>query len=157
MTDAETEAALESGASVFLDTSLLVAATVEVHPSHDAAADTVHRLISQDARLFISPQICREFLVVLTRQPIHGRRIDLDEALAALHPWTVACTLLDELEAVHRACVDLVRRFGVHGKQIHDCNIVATMATYDVRLLATRNPSDFRRFHPVVSLIAVDG
>lgn len=157
MMAADDDAASETGASVFLDTSVLIPATVEVHPSHDAAAATVHRLMTQDSRLFISPQVCREFLVVLTRQPIRGRRIDLDEALAALHPWTVACTVLDELEVVHRVCLDLVRRFGVHGKQIHDCNIVATMTTYDVRLLATRNPADFRRFHPEVSFIAIDG
>lgn len=78
-TDLDT--AFESGADVFLDTSVLIPATVEVHPSHEAAADTIHRLMSQDARSFISPQVCREFLVVLTRQPIRGRRIDLDEAL----------------------------------------------------------------------------
>lgn len=152
-----TAADAEAGAAVFLDTSVLIPATVEVHPSHAAAADTIHRLMSQDARLFISPQICREFMVVLTRQPLRGRSVDLEEALAALHPWTVACTVLDELEAVHRTCIDFIRRFGVHGKPIHDCNIVATMVTYDIRLLATRNPSDFRRFHPEISLIAIDG
>jgi predicted nucleic acid-binding protein len=156
MMDADDEASLESGAGVFLDTSVLIPATVEVHPSHDAAADTIQRLMSQDARLFISHQVCHEFLVVLTRQPVRGRTIDLEEALATLHPWLVACTFLDEIEAVHRKCLSLVRRFGVHGKQIHDCNIVATMSTYDVRLLATRNPADFRRFHPEVSLLAID-
>lgn len=156
--DAEAlEATLESGDSVFLDTSLLIAATLEVHPSHHVSARTIHRLMSEDARLCISPQICREFLVVLTRQPIRGRRIELEEALATLHPWTVACTVLDELELVHHTCMDLVRRFDVHGKQIHDCNIVATMTTFDVRVLATRNPADFRRYHPEVSLIAIDG
>jgi predicted nucleic acid-binding protein len=77
MRAADAEAAAETGAAVFLDTSVLVPATVEAHPK---------------------------------------------------------------------------RR-----KQIHDCNIVATMITYDVRLLATRNPVDFRRFHPEVSLIAIDG
>ena len=34
----------------------------------------------------------------------------------------------------------------VRGKQVHDCNIVATMLTNGVRRLATRNATDFRRY-----------
>lgn len=69
---------------VFIDTKLLVAATVETHPSHAAAVALLARLIADQAPLAISAQICREFLVVLTRQPVEGRTFSGDEALAAL-------------------------------------------------------------------------
>ena len=47
-------------------------------------------------------------------------------------------------------------RARMHGKQIHDCNIVATMKVHGVRRLATRNPDDFKRFHSVVDVERVD-
>ena len=38
---------------------------------------------------------------------------------------------------------DLVRRYQVRGKRIHDANIVATMMTHGVSRLATYNVKDF--------------
>ena len=130
---------------LFLDTSLVVAATVELHPSHAVASAFVDGAVAAGAEFHISPQVCREFLVVLTRQPVSGRTFTLDEALKALAIWTSGCTILEESEAVLVECVALVRRFGVHGRQIHDCNIVATMKVHGLRRLATRNPDDFKR------------
>lgn len=152
MTVAEPEAGAEA---LFLDTSLIVAATVEVHPSHAVAAAFVDGAIARGAKLHISPQVCREFLVVLTRQPVSGRTFTLEEALAALTVWTMGSSLLEESEAVLLECLSLVRRFGVHGKQIHDCNIVATMQVHGVHSLATRNPGDFKRFLDVIQVEAV--
>jgi predicted nucleic acid-binding protein len=151
------EFALDADEVVFLDTSLVVAATVELHPSHRAAAEFVDELVSETGHVCISPQICREFLVVLTRQPVSGRVFGIDEAVAALEVWITGCILLDENEAVIRECLSLVRRHGVLGKQIHDCNIVATMKAHRVRRLVTRNPADFKRFQEEISILAVSG
>jgi predicted nucleic acid-binding protein len=151
------EVELNADVAVFLDTSLVVAATVEVHPSHNAASELLDELVSQAEQVCISPQICREFLVVLTRQPVSGRVFSIDEAIRALEVWTTGCLLLDENEAAVRECPSLVRRHGVQGKQIHDCNIVATMMAHGVRRLATRNPADFKRFHQEISILAVSG
>jgi len=148
---------LDLSTAVFLDTSLVVAATVEAHPSHDAAANFVDDLVSQTGQLCISPQICRELLVVLTRQPVSGRIFTTDEAVTVLEVWTSGCIVLDENEAVVQECLSLVRRHSVLGKQIHDCNLVATMVAHGVRRLATRNPVDFKRFHGEISVLAVSG
>ena len=141
---------------LFLDTSLVVAATVEVHPSHSAAAAFIDKVVADSGVLHISPQICREFLVVLTRQPVSGRVFSPAEALAALSVWTAGCLILEEGEAVLLECLDMVRRFDVHGKQVHDCNIVATMKVHGVRTLATRNPSDFSRYGGELNVVAVE-
>jgi predicted nucleic acid-binding protein len=90
------EVELDPNGAVFLDTSLVIAATVEVHPSHGAASAFVDELVSGAAQLCISPQICREFLVVLTRQPVSGRTFSLDEAIASLDVWRTGCMLLGE-------------------------------------------------------------
>ena len=98
---------IDTDVAVFLDTSLVVAATVEMHPSHDAASEFVDELVSQGGQPCISPQTCRELLVVLTRQPVSGRVFGIDEAVAALGVWTTGCVLLNENEAVVRECVSL--------------------------------------------------
>ena len=148
---------LDLSTAVFLDISLIVAATVEAHPSHEVAANFVDDLVSQAGQLCISPQICREFLVVLTRQPVSGRIFTTEEAVAVLEVWTAGCLLLDETEAVVQECLSLVRHHNVLGKQVHDCNLVATMVAHGVRRLATRNPADFKRFHAEISVLAVSG
>jgi predicted nucleic acid-binding protein len=141
---------------IFLDTSLVVAATIDVHPSHLAAAAFMDAAVADSAALHINPQICREFLVVLTRQPVSGRTFTPEEALVALEIWMTGCLLLEESEAVVLECLDLVRRFDVHGKQVHDCNIVATMKVHGVGSLATRNPKDFVRYGAELAVIAID-
>lgn len=47
--------------TIFLDTSLIVAATVEAHPSHVVAGAFVDEIVGRGARIHISPQVCREF------------------------------------------------------------------------------------------------
>jgi hypothetical protein len=46
--------------------------------------------------MLVSLQVCREFLVVLTRQPVSGRVFALAESLAALEVWLTGCQVLEE-------------------------------------------------------------
>jgi predicted nucleic acid-binding protein len=138
--------------AIFLDTSLIVAATIEAHPSHARAAAFVNGAVGAGLELCISPQVCREFLVVLTRQPVSDRIIGLEEALAALEVWTTDCRLLPENHAVLEELLSLVQRYQVRGKQVHDCNIVATMRASGVTYLATRNAADFKRYADLIEI-----
>jgi predicted nucleic acid-binding protein len=88
---------------IFLDTSLIVAAAVEEHPSHHPALAYIDRLKALRSPTCISPQVCREFVVVLTRKAIGPRVLPPEEALAALSDWTSSCDLLDETGASLRA------------------------------------------------------
>jgi len=92
---------MADNASLFLDTSLVIAATVEAHPNHGVAA------------------------------------------------------AYEEGEAVLSECLALTKRFEVRGKQVHDCNIVATMRVYGVQALATRNTADFKRHGELIEVISV--
>jgi predicted nucleic acid-binding protein len=136
--------AMMAAERVLLDTSLLVAASVEPHPGHEAANAHLARLRAEGAVVCISLQVCREFLVVLTRQPVSGVSFTLEEALAALGRWTAICTLLEWLQ--------LVREKQVRGKALHDCNLVALMRAHEVGRLATRNATDFERYDDLVTI-----
>ena len=140
---------------LFLDTSLIIAATVEAHPAHKAASAFVDARVAEARPMLISLQVCREFLVVLTRQPVSGRVFTLTETLAALEVWLTGCQVLDETVNVLHECLRLIQQFDVHGKQVHDCNIVATMLAHGVRHLGTRNAADFKRYENLISIEAV--
>ena len=140
---------------VFIDTNVLVAASVSAHPSHGVASAYLGRLVADGAPACISGQVCREFLVVLTRQPVEGRAFTVDEALAALDTWRAACVVLEEDEAVPAELLALVRRHEVKGKQAHDANIVATMRANGLSRLATFNAGDFARFEDEIAVEAL--
>jgi predicted nucleic acid-binding protein len=140
---------------VFIDTNVLVAASVSAHPSHGVASAYLARLEADGAPACISGQVCREFLVVLTRQPVAGRVFTADEALAALDTWLSACVVFEENEAALSELLELVRRHDVKGKQIHDANIVATMRANGLKRLATFNVADFARFEHEIAVEAL--
>lgn len=126
-----------------------------VHPAHDAATAFIDEAIAQEHDLCISNQVCREFLAVLTRQPVSDRVFELDEALGALEVWTMGARVLEETEAVLGNLLVLIQEFGVRGKQVHDCNIIATMLAHGIPRLATRNARDFQRYSTLVQVDAV--
>ena len=137
---------------VLLDTSLLAAASVEEHPGHPEAVAYLDRLTAEGAAGCISPQVCREFMVVLTRKPIGPRTFSVPEALAALAVWRSSCTLLKENEAVVAQWLGLLEKHDVRGKQVHEANLVAVMLTHGVTRLGTRNPADFERYGDAVEV-----
>jgi predicted nucleic acid-binding protein len=131
---------------LFLDTSLLVAASVPAHPGHLAARAYIRRARRRGDSFCISPQVCREFLVVITRQPVEGVTYTLDEANNALTEWRARCEMLTEGPDTVSRWVELALRHRVQGKSLHDGNIAAVMLTHAVRRLATRNAPDFKRY-----------
>ncbi len=131
---------------VLLDTCVIVAASVTAHPSHAVARGHVTHLVGQGTPLCICPQICREFMVVLTRQPVSGVTFTPEAAIQALDEWRNGCTVLAETPDIVAECLTLVRRHQVRGKQVHDTNLVAVAIVHGIPTLCTRNAADFRRF-----------
>lgn len=126
-----------------VDTNVLVYSTVAGNPWHEQARHWLMTLHDQGTVLCVSPQILREYLVVLTRGQVFEMQFTVEQAietLEALLPWLQS---LDETEAASAVLRDLVRHYQVRGKHIHDANIVATMITHGVSRLATYNVKDF--------------
>lgn len=48
---------------------------------------------------------------------------------------------------------DIVIRYSVQGKQVHDARLVATMLTHEVRHLLTFNTQDFQRYADLIVLL----
>ena len=137
VTDAET---------CLIDTNVLVYSTVSGHAWHQQARHWVSALQEDGIQLCVTPQILREYLVVLTRGSVFEKSFSVEQVLAQMQAFLPAFALLDETRASAQQLQDLVRQYNVRGKQIHDANVVAVMLTHGIQRLVTYNRSDFERY-----------
>jgi len=138
MTDAE---------PCFVDTNVMLAATDTARESYDKAVRFFETGLEGSERLFSNGQVFREYLVVATRPPDrNGLGLAPHDALANLKRFRQCLSLLEETDAVAIRLADLVAKYDLKGKRIHDANIVATMLENGLRRIRTENVGDFERF-----------
>ena len=135
-----------AGKHCLIDTNVLVYATVEGSPWYAEARRWLARLQRDGSSLYITTQIYREYLVVLTRGEVFEQTFTPDEAVQILSTLSTSVTLLGETSRSFETFQDLVLRYQVRGKQVHDANIVAVMVDQGVRHLVTYNQDDFKRY-----------
>ena len=145
-----------AGDILFVDTNVLLTATDASRPQHW----DVGRLLGESGRhglhLAASGQILREYLVVATRPlDANGLGLHVRDATANVNEFLRCVHLYDETEEAARRLRQLALTHGLHGKRLHDANIVATMSTHGIRVLVTQNPDDFARFDEI-DLVTVD-
>ncbi len=139
---------------IFVDTNILLAATDPSRPHHRDALDVLQRWPGEEATLFASGQVLREYLVVATRPlRVNGLGLTRAEALDNIQQLSARLHLLDEDARSREQLLGIVRDIDVSGKQIHDANIVATMLCGAVEALLTLNRKDFERFGHWVTLV----
>lgn len=134
-----------------VDTNVLVYSTVAGNPWHEESRRWLISMHGNDTMLCVIPQILREYLVVLTRGQVFEVKFTVEqavEALDALLPWI---NVLDETEIVSKMLRELVRRYKISGKHIHDANVAAAMLSHGISRIVTYNREDFSVF-PEISL-----
>lgn len=136
-----------------VDTNVLVYATIEEAPRFEEARQWMTRLQREGIQLCATPQVYREYLVVLTRGSIFNRSFSTKEASEALAQMRPAFRQLIPTSETFETLMSLVRRYRVQGKQTHDANIVAVMVTYGIEAFATYNQNDFQRFEEIRLLV----
>lgn len=136
---------------LFVDTNILVFATDADSPWESAAATELEQWRKQGTELCISVQVLREYLAVTTR-PAPGQIDPPNYAaiLSNLAAFRSGFQVLEDTRFVSEKLGDLVQRFAVKGRQVHDANIAATLLTNGLQYLLTRNGRDFGRFSPFI-------
>jgi predicted nucleic acid-binding protein len=132
---------------IFLDTNILVYASVDSSPFYDRARTAIARYEARQTPLWISRQVMREFLATLARPSVG---IPIAELTAAVRQFATRFQVAEDGPLVTTQLLTLLE--SGYSTQIHDTNIVATMMTVGVRHLLTNNPDDFA---PFVSFITV--
>jgi predicted nucleic acid-binding protein len=139
--------------TVFVDTNVLVFASVQTAPLHADAQQKLADLRAAGAELWISRQVIREYLVTLTRPQTYAAPQPISVLAAQVAAFQRIIRVADEFPAVTSELLKLLAAIPCGGKQVHDANIVATMEVYDIPRLLTDNTADFTRFASVITVL----
>lgn len=144
----------KKGARVFVDTNVLLRASLAQLTNHAAAKALVLQMRRNGNELWISRQIIREYLVQITRPGFLAEALTSGAAAEHIRLLRKAFYIADETEAVTEKLLELIREFPSGGKQIHDANIVAAMLVNGIDTLLTMNVDDMRRFGARIHVVA---
>jgi len=141
--------------TLFIDTNILIYASIFESPFHQATRQALKKVYQEKHELWISRQVLREYLVVVTRPQGFRRPLSKDKVINRLHFFQQMFKIADDLPEVTNQLIELVKNYQVGGKQIHDANIVATMKAYNISNLLTYNISDFKRFEDIIQIKSI--
>ena len=129
---------------------MLLTATDESRSRHREAQHLLAGSGHRGLHLAASGQILREYLVVATRPlDVNGLGFGMRDAAINVSEFFRCMHLYDETEGVARRLRELCVRHDLHGKRIHDANVVATMTAHGIRVLVTQNSDDFAAFQEI--------
>jgi predicted nucleic acid-binding protein len=136
---------------MLLDTSVLVAAMVEVHPAHEWAPPWLQRDKRKEVTAVVASHTLAELYSILTRLPLQPQ---ISPALAwKLIQENVLATIevVSLLEDDYRAILEYLSQTGIVGGATYDALIVHAALKAMVDQIATLNAKDFRRIYPDLS------
>ena len=136
----------------FVDTNVLVNASLAAAPFHSTAFQALTDLRMAGVELWISRQILREYLATLSRPQSFTAPLAATVLSADLIYFQSQFRIAEDGPAVTAALLQLITQTPVGGRQIHDANIVATMQVHGIRNLLTYNVSDFSRFASIITI-----
>lgn len=135
--------------SLALDTDVLIAWLVRSVPRHAEARRLIEAELGRDGgRIAVAPQVCWEFLHVVTDERRFESPCTMDEAAASIRAvWNARETerLAATATVVPRA-LELLRLHRLGRKRILDTALAASLEAGGIRRFATYNPSDFGCF-----------
>jgi predicted nucleic acid-binding protein len=145
----------DDSAAILIDTNLLVHANLSSSPHYLIAQNKIASYAQTGADLWISRQILREYLAVVTRPQTYSNPVPMLAAVADVTRFQTEYLVADDNEQVMQRLSALLSQVAIGGKQIHDANIVATMLAYGIRRILTENVSDFNRFTNLVDVLSM--
>jgi predicted nucleic acid-binding protein len=138
---------------VFVDTNILVYANLTQSPFHKPALSALENFHNSGAELWISRQVLREYLAVMTRPILLTASIPTESLIEDVRAFSAALKIAEETSQTTETLLSLLGKFPTAGKQIHDANIVASMLSVGVRSLLTNNAEDFDRFSSEIEIL----
>ena len=131
---------------VFVDTNILVFATMLDSPFHTSALLALDNFEKERVPLWISRQVLARASATLTRGDPQAWPVPLAELILDVQIFESHFRVAEDGHSVTEHLLTIVGTILVGGKQIHDAKIVATMLAHGIPRLFTHNVSDFNRF-----------
>lgn len=139
-----------------LDTSVLIAALVEAHQSHDRAFPLLRAARNREYEWFVSQHTLAELYCNLTRLPYEPKITPKGARDAIRHDITALAHVVALSPADYGKVIERMAALGLTGATIYDALIAHAAEKAGVDRLYTLNPSDFRRVWPEGAEIIVE-
>ena len=131
---------------IFVDTNVLVYASRPSAPEHAVAREALATIELSRRTAWISPQVLREYLAVVTRPQATAPPPPMATAISDVRRFRSAFEIAEDGPAVFERLLVLLSTCPGAGKQVHDANLAATMLVHGISRLLTFNAADFQRF-----------
>jgi predicted nucleic acid-binding protein len=136
-----------------IDTNILLRISRQNDPQHQLIGATLEELETRGTELCFTLQNIAEFWNVCTRPAErNGYGLSISETTRRVESIERAMTYLPENEHVYSIWRQLVVANSVHGVQVHDAHLVATMRAHGVTHILTLNQPDFQRYANVQAI-----
>lgn len=142
--------------ATFVDTNVLVYAGLASAPRHRESVQTLRWLHEARAQTWISRQVLREYLAVLSRPQTFASPVPMGLLVADIRDFATRFQIAEDGPSVTDRLLALLQAIPTAGKQVHDANIVATMLAHGIPRLVTANPGEFERFGHLITIQSVD-
>lgn len=138
-----------------MDTNILAYISFANSPFHTDALNKLNDCLQQGFELWISRQIIREYLVVMSRALAEQGAFDAAQLVADTEKLMAQFNIADDTDLVSKQLFQLVEKYKVQGKPVHDCNIVAAMKVNGISQLLTNNEADFKRYNEGITVVSL--
>lgn len=146
---------MTTGGDVFIDTNVLVYASRPSAAEHAAARAALAAIEASGKNAWISTQVLREYLAVVTRHQASAPPLPMETAIADIRCFQSAFRIAEDGAPVLERLLTLLATHPGAGRQVHDANIVATMLVHGIGHLVTFNAADFKRFAAAIEIEAL--
>jgi predicted nucleic acid-binding protein len=133
---------------ILLDTSLLVAAMVEVHPAHSSALPWLQGVKDGAHEGFVAAHSIAELYSILTTLPIRPRIAPVVAWSLINHNVIDLCDVVSLSEEDYTAVMDHLSELGLIGGVTYDALILYAGIKTGVDRVITLNEKDFRKVYP---------
>lgn len=138
--------------SYLADTNLLLRMADPSSEQHATATQALARLLERGDEVYLTTQNFIEFWAVATR-PVdaNGFGWSSERTAKEVSELRERFPILPDSPVVFARWFELVQRFPVHGKRVHDARLVAVLQAHGIEHLISFNTQDFAAF-PFLSL-----
>ncbi len=135
--------------SCLIDTNVLVYSAVSEAPLHDTARRRLLALLNEGEDLFLTAQVIREYVSVVTRGGVLRHPRAILDAIRDVRSFLDVFRLLPDPSDVMEVWMDIVSTTQVTGPAVHDAFLVATAIGNGVDAILTHNVRHIERFPQV--------
>ena len=138
---------------IFVDTNILVYANAENYVHKQDAVARLKKYEQDGVELWISRQVIREYLAVMSKLMMQSGTYDAKKIAEDVVNFQSQFFVADENVITTQNHLQLIEKYKVAGKAIHDCAITATMIQQGIKKIFTHNESDFERYAEEITVV----